>query len=69
MEAATAVAPQPAKRTRSLLHRLTCAAQNYAWGRHHEDSEVRGGRSGPNSSREPDAWLPRTRWRRGGGTR
>ncbi|EFN52038.1 hypothetical protein CHLNCDRAFT_139231 [Chlorella variabilis] len=27
-------------RSRSALHRLACSAQNYAWGRHHEDSEV-----------------------------
>lgn len=40
--APVAVEQQPRlKRAGSQLHRLTCAAQNYAWGKHFEDSEVR----------------------------
>ncbi|KAL4435203.1 hypothetical protein ABPG77_001885 [Micractinium sp. CCAP 211/92] len=39
--APVAVEQQPRlKRAGSQLHRLTCAAQNYAWGKHFEDSEV-----------------------------
>lgn len=45
-KAAVEAGSKPLKKSGSQLHRLACAAQNYAWGRHPEDSEVRVERPG-----------------------
>ena len=70
MAAAPASAPEleakPLRKSGSHLHRLACAAQNYAWGRHVDDSEVRcaegeGRACGPGSpAAAPPAGAPRT---------